>query len=284
MKKTFTLFILLFVMAGQIFAIPANPTPRVFIQPNGEELTIIMRGDERIHWSETLDGYTLLYNNEKYLTYAQLDEDGNLMPSEFIATDIEKRDFAILAFLNSIETKLWFSDAQKQMMLQIWEIEDEAANSRGADAVIGEYKSICAFVRFPEKNFVKTMAQFEPLFNQNGYTGNGTGSVRDYFKESSYDQFGLTITLCGIYEAPKSESYYAGNNGNQNCQELARWAAEQVAAEPSINFADYCGTGSNQNRVSFHFIFAGMAKICTAIINNRIKRVKVFFIINLFNF
>ena len=264
MKKTFTILTFLLVIGGQMLAIPAKPTPVSFTQPDGKILTVQLRGDERIHWSETLDGYTLVYNNEGYLTYAQLDEDGNLVASDFIATDVEERDFAALAFLNSTTKKLWFSDAQKQVMLKVWQIEDEVAemhNSKGTNDVIGEYKTICAFVQFPEKPFVKTMSQFEPLFNQLGYTTNGTGSVRDFFKEASYNKFDLIITLCGIYTAPQSESYYAGppGNGTLHADELAKWVAQQVAAEPDINFADY--DSNNDNRVDgFHFVFAGVGQ------------------------
>jgi M6 family metalloprotease-like protein len=181
-----------------------------------------------------------------------------LTPSDFIATDIEKRDFTVLSFLNTIEQKLWFSEAQKQIMLQVWQIEDEITamhNAKGTSAVTGNYKALCALVQFPEKSFEKTLSQFDALFNQLGYTGNGTGSVRDFFKETSYNQFDFQVSLFGIYTAPKSEAYYAGSSGLDNCPELAQWLAQQVAAEPGINFAEYT---DETNKVNFHFIFAGM--------------------------
>ena len=257
MKKTLTIFTLMFLIAGQLFAIPANPNPVVFTQPDGKNLTVILRGDERIHWNETLDGYTLLYNSDHYLTYAQLDEDGNLQPSDVIATDIEDRDIVVNSFLYSIDKKLFFSDIQQQMILKVWEIEDEY-EAKGEKGITGLYKTLCAFVQFPNKSFQKAMSQFEDLFNQIGYTGNGTGSVRDFFKESSYEQFDLQITLCGIYTAPQNESYYAGNDGTQRCNELASWAAQQVAAE-DIDFTEYDNNG-NGKVDGFHFIFAGVGQ------------------------
>jgi M6 family metalloprotease-like protein len=210
-----------------------------------------------------MDGYTLLYNSEGFLTYAFLDEEGNLQPSEIIATDIEDRDVETFFFLNTLETNLFFSDVQQQVVQQVWAIEDEYAQKyafiEGSLCNV-QYKTLCAFVQFNEKSFVHPMASFDPLFNQLGYTGSGIfGSVRDYFKETSYDQFDLIITLCGVYTAPQSESYYAGNDGTQRCQELARWAANQVAAEPGINFADYDSNGNGQVD-GFHFIFAGGGK------------------------
>ena len=255
MKKLFTIILLLFVIAQQMFAVPACPYPVDFKQPDGTAITVMIKGDEKIHWYESMDGYSLLFNQAGYLTYAVLDEGGNLQPSDFIATDVEKRDAVTDSFLNTIEKELFYSDIQQQFMLKVWEIEDEY-ETRGERGVTGQYKTLCAFVQFPEKSFTKTMNQFENMMNQIGYTGNGTGSVRDFFKESSYDQFDLIITLCGVYTAPNSESYYAGNDGSANCQALARWAAQQVAAEPDINFADY--DSNNDGQVDgFHFIFAG---------------------------
>ncbi|MDR2971600.1 MAG: M6 family metalloprotease domain-containing protein [Bacteroidales bacterium] len=106
---------------------------------------------------------------------------------------------------------------------------------------------------FRKKPFIKTLSQFDNLFNQIGYTGNGTGSVRDFFKEASYNQFDLEISLFGIYTAPNSEAYYAGNDGTQNCPQLARWLAQQVDAE-GANFSEHT---NGTNKVNFHIIFAG---------------------------
>jgi len=258
MKKVLTSIALLFIVNVQIFAVTAYPHPIVFAQPNGEEVTVKIKGDERIHWHESIDGYTLLYNQDGYLTYAVLDEDGNLQPSDFIVTDIEKRDVTIQSLLDTVGKKLFYSDVQIQLVLKIWEIEDDF-ETKEISRLEGQYKTLCAFVQFPEKSMIKTINQFEGLMNQLGYTGNGTGSVRDFFKESSYNKFDLIVTLCGIYTAPQSQAYYAGNSGTQNCQQLARWAALQIAENPDINFADY--DSNNDGKVDgFHFIFAGMGQ------------------------
>ena len=260
-KKAVTSFILLtllLISPTLLYAIPAIPDPVVMTQPDGKTLTVMIKGDERINWYESMDGYTLLFNQAGYLSYAQLDENRNLQPSNYIATDIEKRDIVISSFLNTLEKKLFYSDVQTQLMLKVWEIEDDfaAQSANRGERLEGFYKTLCAFVQFPEKAMVKTISDFEGLMNQLGYTGNSTGSVRDFFKESSYGKFDLVVTLCGIYTAPNSQTYYAGSGGTANCGPLARWAAQQVAAEPDINFADY-STGTNNQVDGFHFIFAG---------------------------
>ena len=253
---------ILFVSTTIMYAVPAIPDPVVMTQPDGKTLTVIIKGDERINWYESLDGYTLLYNKAGYLSYAQLDEAGSLQPSDYIATDIEKRDIVTASFLHNIKKKLFYSDVQIQLMLKVWEIEDNFAaqgENRG-EKIEGLYKTLCAFVQFPEKSFIKTIDDFEGLMNQLGYTSSGAyGSVRDFFKESSYDKFDLIVTLCGIYTAPNSQTYYAGSGGTANCGPLARWAAQQVAAEPHIDFSEY-STGTNNQVDGFHFIFAGRGR------------------------
>jgi M6 family metalloprotease-like protein len=260
-KLPFILLALLIFIIPILHAVPAIPYPVTLTQPNGDTLTVRIKGDERINWYESMDGYTLLFNQAGYLSYAQLDEDGNLQSSDFVATNIDNRNIVIRSFLQTIEKNLFYSDVQQQLMLKVWQIEDEVAGMENERTLTGTYKILCAFVQFPEKSMIKTMSQFEGLMNQLGYTGNGTGSVRDFFKESSYNQFDLIITLCGVYTAPNSSAYYAGppGDGTLNCRELARWLAQQVAAEPDINFADY--DSNNDGMVDgFHFIFAGMGQ------------------------
>lgn len=258
-KGTIKLFIL---MAFLLFSTtilhsnPANPDPIIITQPDGKTLTVFVRGDERINWFETMDGFTLLLNKAGYLSYAQLDENGNLQPTDYIATDVDKRDIVILSFLNKIEKNLFYSDLQVEFKLKIWEIEDEAQNSpKGTQEVMGEYKTLCAFVEFPNKKMTKSKEEFDGLFNEEGYALNGAvGSVRDYFKEISYGQFGITITLCGIYEAPLPDTDY-----KDDARPLARWLAQKVASEQNIDFRDYDNNG-NGKVDGFHFIYAGLAQ------------------------
>ena len=260
-KPIIFLAFFIFIFSTILYAIPADPDPVVVSQPNGKTLTVFIKGDERIHWYESMDGYTLLYNKAGYLSYAQLDENGNLQPTDYIATDIEKRDIVISSFLNTIEKQLFFSEVQVQLMFKVWEIEDEALNTpKGERGLEGELKTICAFVQFPDKVMVKSMDDFEGLFNHLGYTENGAvGSVRDYYKEVSYEKLDLTITLCGVYTAAQNRIYYSGNGGHDNVGPLVTWLAEQVRAEPNIDFRDY--DNDKDGMVDgFHFIFAGIGR------------------------
>jgi len=256
--KIVSLTVLILFFTQLLFAVPAIPTPITFTQPNGNTLTIMIKGDERVNWSETLDGYTLLHNKAGFLTYAVLDEGGNLQPSDYIATDIENRDASIVSLLNTIKKKLFYSELQLQIMRKVWEIEDEALSYAGknADGITGHYKTICALVQFPDKPMIKSKDDFESLFNAIGYTAGGaSGSVKDYFREISYNKMDVTISLFGIYEAPNSKASYAQGS----CAPLARFLAQEVSKEPGINFKNYANASPSVVD-GFHFIYAGFGQ------------------------
>ena len=86
-KPTAIFFIFIAIFLTSIFfsyAVPAIPDPVVMTQPDGNSLTVMIKGDERMSWYETIDGYTLLFNQEGYLTYALFDEADNLQPSHYL--------------------------------------------------------------------------------------------------------------------------------------------------------------------------------------------------------
>jgi len=82
-KLTFWLSLCLVSFAWHnVSAVPAVPWPVEKIQPDGSKITVHIRGDERVNWMESLDGYTLMYNDQKYIVYAELDADQNMIPSK----------------------------------------------------------------------------------------------------------------------------------------------------------------------------------------------------------
>ena len=267
--KSFILLALLFIPATLLYAIPAYPYPITYTQPNGDTLTVRIKGDEKIHWYESMDEYTLLVNKSGYLTFAQLDENGNLQPTEYIASNIEQRDFATLLFLKSIEKKLFYSKMQVDILLQVWQIEEDMMtqdDSKGDRAVSGKRKGIVALIGFSDKPFSLSTENFDNLLNQAGYTGtvgtvigNGNGSVKDYFKEVSYGTLDFSFTVFGPFTAQQPLTYYENNNPNgyTNIRNMVRWILnEKIIKEAKVDFRDY-DLDNNKALDGFHFIFAG---------------------------
>ncbi|MGP1514598.1 MAG: hypothetical protein ACTTJH_01425 [Bacteroidales bacterium] len=112
MKNFFITLTLILIFFFNAIGIPADPCPKTIKQPNGKTLTFYIKGDERISWAETLDGYTLLNNEDGTLEYACLDENLNLITSGILACNEEERDEQEKIFLKDIPQHLFFSDQQ----------------------------------------------------------------------------------------------------------------------------------------------------------------------------
>jgi len=132
MKKITLIIVFLLCLSINVFAIdridfiantslsfiPADPKPRTITQPNGKKLTFYIKGDERISWAETLDGYTLLNGDSNILEYACIDENLNLIPSGIMACNEEERDEWEKDFLKDLPKNLFFSKQQLDAAFQ----------------------------------------------------------------------------------------------------------------------------------------------------------------------
>lgn len=99
--------ILLFVIFSiNAFAVPANPKPIKYRQPDGSIITIILKGDEIIHWATTTDGYTILPNSAGAYEYAKYDNNEKLILSGVQANDPNNRSAQELSFLKNITQDL----------------------------------------------------------------------------------------------------------------------------------------------------------------------------------
>jgi hypothetical protein len=52
--------------------------PVEVIQPYGSRITIILKGDERLKWARTVDGYSIMRNSAGIFKYARLDASMNI--------------------------------------------------------------------------------------------------------------------------------------------------------------------------------------------------------------
>ena len=69
--RKISLLLMALMLALVASAEPANPTPVTVKQPNGENLRLVLVGDEYYHFNTTVDGYTII-NNKGRWEYATL--------------------------------------------------------------------------------------------------------------------------------------------------------------------------------------------------------------------
>lgn len=254
MKKTvLILMIALFSVIDMAKAVTAYPYPMRFVQPDKTTvLTLTMKGDERIKWAETEDGYSLIYNDEGYFCYATKDENGDMVPSQYIATDIAARSAEVEAFLAQTPKRLFYSDSQVKTMLQLWKMLNECNDkSYEKAATLGTVKFPVILASFSNRAFQKTKAQFNTLLNQ--MSGSNSNSVRSFYNENSYGKMQLEFVVIGPVQLPRTIAYY-GNNSNGNSQQFARDAI--TLANDSVDFSQF--DNDNDGYVDgVHIFFAG---------------------------
>ena len=105
LRTLFTIILGLFLVLNMLksaMAVPAYPHPIKYEQADGTTLTIVIRGDESLHWQETIDGYTLLRNNKGIFEYAAKNKKNDLVVSGIKAQDPEKRSNVEKKFLKGI--------------------------------------------------------------------------------------------------------------------------------------------------------------------------------------
>ena len=221
-------------------AVTAYPYPIIYTQPDGSQLTIFLKGDEKTKWAETNDGYSLLFNNNGYYEYAILNTHKDMVPSGIIAKDISQRSVSDNEFLAYTQKKLSYSATQISLAKQAWDVF-QGEKSINAFPTTGNRKLICILIGFTDRAFSRTKADFENLFNQIGYTTDGAyGSVKDFYLENSYNQLNLTVTVAGPYTASNTMAYYGANDTYGNDMRRGELVTEAVTlADPDVNYADF---------------------------------------------
>ncbi len=223
-----------------------------FKQPDGSVVKIKLRGDENLKWAETEDGYTLLYDKVGNMVYAQLDDKGDLVPTDIVATDIAKRPMEVQRRLQETPKRLFYSESQRSIVKQLRQAHAAQRSAVGPQrAVTGTKKVLVILVDYPDCGFQKSKADFEKLFNQLNYTEGGRqGSVRDYYRENSFGLLDMTADVVGVYRLSNNRAYYGANTTTGANDIRPREMAEEAmrAANGDVNFSNYS---------IVHIIYAG---------------------------
>ena len=241
-KKVFlAVFIVLAALSyNQLSASIAYPGLISFKQPDGTTIRMYLKGDEKVKWAETEDGYSILFNSKGIYEYAVVQDSINMIPSGVVAKNVEERSPDVANLLSKIPKHIKYSKSQAAMARQIWKMT-KSINPEKVFPTKGSRKLICILMGFPDKSFSKTQTDFNNLFNQVGYSANfATGSVHDFFAESSYNQLNLNVTVAGPFVAANNMAYYGGNDSNGKDLRPRELIAEAInLADPTVNFADF---------------------------------------------
>lgn len=264
--KRIQLWMLLVIgsLTQHIWAVPADPTPREYTQPDGTVITIRLRGDEFCHWTETSNGLIVKKAPDNFYYYAQLSgdaitltstkaNDSKLTSQELSLYKAERQKIAAKLEQTAYEAKqVWLNDSQETTA---------PAKAKKAVNTTGTNRVICILMDFPDRPFTRTKSEFENLYNRRNYrydygNGHATGSVKDFYLENSYNQLTVEATVVGPYRAKKNAAYYAynGDIASSNIRELIKEAVN--AANGDVDFKNFDCNGDNYVDV-VHVVFSG---------------------------
>lgn len=245
MKVLFTLFAAGMLAGGaqaQSFC-PAAPIPVTITQANGQNLTVIGKGNSLLPYTETVDGYTLI-NNAGVYEYAVLNDDGTLISSGVAAHEISNRSAKENSLLQNLNKSIRLSETVAQNIIKT--NTQANAKSSGVQAVFpgkGKRKLLMLLIDYPDLPRTYTDSNFIALMNEPNYKG--TGSFRDYYLANSFNQLDITVDVYGWYRAKNPYQYYGRVNGDGRTRELGAEAIDAAEAA-GIDFSPYDNDGDGR--------------------------------------
>jgi M6 family metalloprotease-like protein len=247
MKNLFYFIVLIIILPLsnlKSYGVSAYPYPFQYTQPDGSVITIMLKGDEKVHWAVTMDGYTLLRNAQDGWEYATRNQNGDLVSTGVLAHEGLFRTASEALVLKSVQKNLHYSINQINTLTSIWEQLNNTPSNRSMNRVftpMGTKNLVMILIGYTDLAFTKTQADFAGLMNQIGYNLNGAvGSVKDYFLETSYGNFNVTTTVAGPYTAAHDMNYYGADNGNSHDVNSNELITEAVTlADANVNYANF---------------------------------------------
>ena len=243
------LFIALFCNCLCVNAIPAYPK-RIPILVDGQTVYIRLFGDEHNKRAEAMDGYTII-NQQNEWYYAEKDAEGYLKASKFKLTAQKSKDAE--AFLKGIPQHL---KRDQKVADRVSKARQEAR--AGTRSAVGNRKVLIILMQYTDLAFVKSLDDFDHLFNMPGYSEDGAaGSVYDFYTDVSYGQLKLKCDVIGPFTSEYNRTHYGKNdrNGDDTDPYSLFFEAMEFASQ-TVQLKDYDSDGDGYVD-NVHIVFAG---------------------------
>ena len=193
-------------------AVPANPKPFFYTQPNGTKILLTLVGDEHAHVYLNKNGQAVEIGRDGYVeVVAEAGHDYLMAKRSKALRDQEEKNKGRLMCLPK--------------------------------AAMGEdTHGLIILVNFSDMKFTNTREYIHNQMNIEGYDLNGaTGSARDYFIAQSSGVFCPTFDVVGPVDLDMPYRYYGGNlaNGSDRHPDTMVFSAVQKAAEGGLDLKEY---------------------------------------------
>ena len=270
-----------------VVAITANPNPIFVHDEHGNILSrpIYFRGDEKYHWYEDPDGYTLIDDPEYYnagsktrKVYATIDPESGHLVSTGVRFSSSSSDATINYWVNprilGLQKHLKPSiNVRKEMCGYFCEdYENNYYNEKSGEGGREKYRrkfqeehvhrrklvsntdalrNLVILIRFADhqERVLPSVGDYNVLLNGPGGVGTcaPTGSVNDVFLSNSYGSFHLNSTIYPWVTVSMPESYYANGQSGTGTQifEAIHEVLNVIDSDPSMDISQF-NTDYNQ--------------------------------------
>ena len=264
MKKIFLLIIMLGVMVSA-FAAPAYRKPFKVKQSDGTELTVVLAGDESIHYFATLDGKPLIKEMNGDYMYASFSEEGHFVSLKMLAHDSGNRSLVEEALLSSVDYEQMAASVNKAAKARSASFKAAAQKAGSQITPEGDVNVAVVLVQFKDVKFTYTKEDINNLLNTEGYKlenpfAESVGSARDYFLAQSDGKFRPNFVVTDIVTLDNNMSYYGGNDASGDDVKASYAVKEGIQkADAAFDFSKCDNNGDGE--VEFVYcIYAGYSE------------------------
>ena len=250
---TIHLRLVLFVIIGLYYLLPPNylqaqaffpdhvtpPAPYAIpvVQPDGTTLQIIARGNQFQHWSETIDGYTVVKNRAGYYEYA-VARNGYLSSSGTLARDPQGRSLAEQRGLLAVRKHAQPAAEAMQVLPvpghQSSPLHKARTQASAAVPPQGKINLLAICIDYPDQPATYGTNSFFSMFN--GPSDKPT--FRQYYLNNSYGKLDMTVDVVGWVRAKQNYRNYAYSGGYVASHALVTEAIAG-AEEQGVDFSKY---------------------------------------------
>ena len=264
MKRFLLALVAVFVMLSG-FAAPAYRKPFTVKQSDGTELTVVLTGDEALHFYATVDGKPLVKEADGNFYYATFGN-GGFVSTKCLAHNSVKRSAAENELLASIDFQAMKADIAKVSVVRSAAYKTAAQKAGSQIAPEGDVNIAVLLVQFKDTKFTYTKQDFNNILNTKDYVyenaiANSIGCARDYFMAQSDGKFRPNFIVTDIVTLDNNMSYYGGNDTNGDDKKPAYMVKEGIQKADAAGF-DFSKCDNNKDgEVEFIYcIYAGYSE------------------------
>ena len=263
--KRYILLLVAALVTLSTFAAPAYRKPFTVKQSDGTELTVVLTGDEALHYYATADGKPLVKEINGDFCYATFN-DGAFVSTKCLAHDSAKRGVVENVLLSSIDYSAMNAVVAKASGARAATYKAAAQKAGSQIVPEGDVNIAVLLVQFKDTKFTYTKEDFNNILNTKDYVYenpivNSIGSARDYFVAQSDGKFRPNFVVTDIVTLDNNMSYYGGNDNSGDDKKPTYMVKEGIQKADNAGFDFSICDNNDDGEVEFIYcIYAGYSE------------------------